>query len=116
MADEMFQPHDQRFKAMMGSVLSPLGCLRKQMEYAHERRVTAERQGDGEPAPPRLWILSTGRPRKVLSTYEARVMEGWPVGCWQTRAVDRAHVVVLRELPQTPETLSLRLLARGRAL
>ncbi|WP_428268037.1 hypothetical protein [Haliangium sp.] len=112
----MFQPHDQRFKAMMGSVLSPLGCLRKQMEYAHERRVTAERQGDGEPAPPRLWILSTGRPRKVLSTYEARVMEGWPVGCWQTRAVDRAHVVVLRELPQTPETLSLRLLARGRAL
>ncbi|WP_428261220.1 DUF4351 domain-containing protein [Haliangium sp.] len=115
-------------------------CLRKRMEYAHERRVAASRRArsrrrggaaraqastppggprrdDGTPpAAPRLWILSTGRPRKSLRAYEARTMDGWPAGCWQTRSVDQAHIVVLRDLPETPETLVLRLFARGKVL
>lgn len=91
-------------------------CLRKRLDYAHERQVTAARQALAEPASPRLWIVSTGHPRKALADYEARPMDGWPAGCFHTRAVDRAHLVVLRDLPETPDTLALRLFGRGRTL
>uniref|UniRef100_UPI003D1389F6 hypothetical protein n=1 Tax=Haliangium sp. TaxID=2663208 RepID=UPI003D1389F6 len=86
-------------------------CQRKRHSYTHERRLAAKRH---KPADPLLWIVSMGRPRKALKRYEAQVMEGWPTGCWRTREVDRTRFVVLNDLPETIETVLLRLLGRGR--
>lgn len=91
-------------------------CLRKRLDYAHERALAAGRQLRGPPPAPRLWILCAGQPRKALRVYEARPMDDWPAGFWQTRAVDRLHFVVLRHLPDTADTLLLRLLGRGPTL
>lgn len=91
-------------------------CFRKRLDYAHERTLSARRRSCQTSPAPRLWILSTGRPRRVLDVYEARPMDGWPDGLWQTRAQERLHFVVLRDLPETPDTLLLRLLGRGRTV
>jgi hypothetical protein len=91
-------------------------CLRKRLNYDHERARRARRAG--EPAPPgsRLWILSAGRPRVALQAYGAAPMTGWPEGFWQAAMDERLCCVVLSELPETEDTLSLRLLQRGPGL
>jgi hypothetical protein len=88
-------------------------CLRKRLNYDHERARRARRRR--EPAPPgaRLWILSTGRPRVALQAYGATPMTGWPEGFWQAAMDERLCLVVLSELPESEDTLSLRLLQRG---
>ena len=40
-------------------------------------------------------------------------IDGWPVGFWQGREFDAFYLVVARLLPETPDTLFLRLLGRG---
>jgi hypothetical protein len=82
-----------------------------------------------EGAFPRLWIISAGRPETVLARYEMRRMDtdregdgdggdgdgdGWLQGFWQAADGHALHVVVLRELPETLDTLLLRLLGAGR--
>jgi hypothetical protein len=89
-------------------------CIRKQYNLAHWQ----EQEGRPEAAElpfPRLWILSTGRPESVLSGYEMRRMDGdvWLPGFWQAAANHALHVVVLRDLPETRDTLLLRLLGAG---
>jgi hypothetical protein len=65
---------------------------------------------------PRLWIVSAGRPEAALHAYHAQPMADWPAGFWHTRPAARMHVVIVRELPEVPETLLLRLLGRGPTL
>jgi hypothetical protein len=88
-------------------------CLRKRLNYDHERTLRARRRGKPAPASSRLWILSTGRPRVALQAYGAAPMTGWPEGFWQAAMDDRLCCVVLSELPEREDTLSLRLLQRG---
>lgn len=90
--------------------------MRKRLGYAHERMLQARRRLDAGPPPPRLWLMSAGRPRSVLHAYEARAMTGWPAGFWQTRDGECVHFVVIRDLPEEPETLLVRLLGRGATL
>ena len=76
---------------------------------------------------PRLWIISAGRPETVLTRYEMRRMDvvnggagmardgdGWLSGFWQAADGHALHVMVLRDLPETPDTLLLRLLGTGK--
>jgi hypothetical protein len=75
---------------------------------------------------PRLWIISAGRPETVLARYEMRRMDvdtdgdenmdedGWLRGFWQAADGHALHVMVLRDLPETPDTLLLRLLGTGK--
>ena len=89
-------------------------CIRKQLVYYQHVLLRARRAGRQRPGKPRLWVLSSGRPKTVLRDFEARTMAGWPAGFWQTRRVDSVHVVVISELAATRETLILRLLGRGK--
>ena len=43
-------------------------------------------------------------------------MAGWPTGFFTHLPAHALHLVVIRHLPQTPETLLLRLLGRGHTL
>jgi hypothetical protein len=88
-------------------------CVRKRLNYEHECVLEAQRDGDSVPAEPRLWILTTGRPRAAKSLLR---MTGWPRGCWRFRADSHVHLVVLDELPHGVDTLPLRLLGRGSTL
>ena len=91
-------------------------CLRKRLNYAHERRLEAEGNGDAVPARPWLWILSAGQPREALKACGAEPMAGWPAGFWQSRSDGWTRIVVLSELPESPDTLLLRVFGRGRTL
>lgn len=41
-------------------------------------------------------------------------MAGWPIGFWESRAIDAFRLVAIRDLPRTRETLLFRLMGAGR--
>jgi hypothetical protein len=91
-------------------------CIYKRDGLSLMRAQRARQNGQPRPERPRLWMVSTGRPREVMRTYEAEPMADWPQGFWTLRRGHGLHVVVLPELPQTPDTLVLRLLGRNTTL
>jgi hypothetical protein len=91
-------------------------CLRKRLNYAHERVLAAQGSGDAVPARPWLWILSAGQPREALKACGAEPLVGWPAGFWQSKWDAWTRIVVLSELPESPDTLLLRVFGRGRTL
>ena len=91
-------------------------CVRKQLVYHQSLILHARRANRARPAKPILWILSSGMPETALAHYEAREMEGWPPGFWQTRDADAIRIVAINRLPATRETLIVRLSGRGPTL
>jgi hypothetical protein len=91
-------------------------CVRKRLNYDHERALAAGRAGGALPHEPRLWLMTATRPRAALDAIELVPMTDWPHGCWYVRSHARVHLVILDELPHEADTLPLRLLGRGRTL
>lgn len=91
-------------------------CIRKRLNYDHERTLAARRSGQAPPPEPRLWLLTTTTPRAALRTIAPVPMAGWPMGVWHVPADQQVHLVVLDELPRDADTLPLRLLGRGTTL
>lgn len=65
------------------------------------------------PPRPRLWILSAGDPETLRRAWAMVPMPDWPTGCYWTGSSLGPHVVVIRMLPRTRDTLLLRLLGAG---
>ncbi|MDP3277260.1 MAG: hypothetical protein Q8Q09_18870 [Deltaproteobacteria bacterium] len=63
-----------------------------------------------------LWVISTGRPRSVITAWGLRESPSWGPGVYLSGITRAPRVIVLRELPRTPDTLLLRLMGRGRVL
>ena len=91
-------------------------CIRKRLNYDHERTLEARRRRQAAPPEPRLWLLTTTTPRAAMRTIALVPMAGWPMGVWHVPADQQVHLVVLDELPRDPDTLPLRLLGRGTTL
>jgi hypothetical protein len=91
-------------------------CIYKRDGLSMMRAQRARQDGRPRPERPRLWLLSAGRPREVMRAYEAEPLARWPVGFWTLRRGHGLYVVVLPELPRTPDTLVLRLLGRDTTL
>lgn len=91
-------------------------CVRKRLNYDHERALEARRRGQAAPPEPRLWLLTTTTPRAALQSIALVPMAGWPMGVWQVPADQQVHLIVLDELPRDEHTLPLRLLGRGTTL
>ena len=72
------------------------------------------------PPPPRLpvlWILSSGRPAGAIDRFALHPLEGWPDGVYAlSEAEIPVRLVILGELPETRDTLTLRLFGRGATL
>lgn len=68
--------------------------------------------GEGEPCPlrARLWIISAGDPEATRAAWAMVPMPGWLTGCYWTGSELGPHLIVLRALPRTRDTLLLRLL------
>lgn len=96
-----------------------LGCVRKQLTWHHAltKKARAANPGAKMVDLPPQWILSAGRPAKVMERFELTPMGGdWPAGFYTAVRWLRLRLVVISELPRTPETLLLRLLGAGATL
>jgi hypothetical protein len=92
-------------------------CFRKQLGLDHSRVLEAAK-GDEHRRPPfpRLCVITTGRPERVLGGYGFSPTAGFPAGFYDRDEADACGIVVLRELPRVRETLILRLMAAGAVL
>jgi hypothetical protein len=91
--------------------------LRKQLGLDHSRVLDAAKS-DGNPRPPfpRLWVITAGRPERVLGGYGLSPSRGFPSGFYDRDEADACGIVVLRELPRERESLILRLMGAGAVL
>lgn len=94
-------------------------CVRKQVTWHH--LLTKKARAADADAPmarfPLQWVLSAGRPARVLEAFEMTPLGGeWPDGVYTAVRWLRLRLVVVSELPRTPETLLLRLLGAGATL
>jgi hypothetical protein len=61
-------------------------------------------------------MISPGRPRSLIAHTGMKLMDDWPSGFWHMDGQFRVHLIVVRDLPATPDTLLLRLLGNGERL
>jgi hypothetical protein len=87
------------------------GCVRKILNARHVLALAKP------PKPlPSLWILCAGAPHAGLAHAGATGKRGFVEGVYQTPTVLHTGLVVLSQLPATPNTLILRLMGTGRTL
>ena len=77
------------------------------------RETTANKIKLQESEIPKLWILTPTISETRLSSFRTIQPEGWLSGVHFLADPLRTAIVVIHQLPQTPETLWLRLLGRG---
>ncbi len=78
--------------------------IRKRYHVQH-----AIKKSDKDAQRPVLWVTSPGRPETVLEAYVGFPAPGWPDGFYCCAPGLRMWVIVLAELPKTPETRLLRM-------
>jgi len=89
-------------------------CLLKALEV----RETIQRQAKRKNAPnepislPYLWILTPTASASILSGFRAILEETWGAGVYFLPHYLRTAIVVIHQLPKTPETLWLRILGK----
>ena len=92
-------------------------CLLKSLEVRSELNREAERTKTKLvlTALPTLWILTPTASDPLLAGFRAlEAPEQWPAGIHFLAETLKTAIVAIHQLPQTPETLWLRLLGRGR--
>ena len=92
------------------------GCLLKALELRAEQQRQAERSKN-KPFPatlPTLWVLTPTASVPLLKGFRAQEEDTWPPGLYFLADTLKTTIVAIHQLPQTPETLWLRLLGRGR--
>ena len=62
---------------------------------------------------PKLWVLSPTASPAMLSSFNINQKSGWLPGVYFLGDALRTAIVAIHQLPQTPETLWLRILGRG---
>ena len=93
-------------------------CLQKLFTLRTELLNKAERNKEQEPKEaelPRLWILATSASDNLLDFFGAKLnLANWCEGVYFTPKGNRMAIVAINRLPETPETLLLRLLGAGK--
>ncbi|MCT7992673.1 hypothetical protein [Laspinema olomoucense] len=92
-------------------------CLSKLFELFNEfdRQANRENTRLNEAQLPHLWILSPTVSQAVLSGFKAELdVENWGEGIYFLGKSFKTGIVVIHQLPKTPETLWLRMLGKGK--
>jgi hypothetical protein len=84
-----------------------------QLEGELRRRVKSRKQRLRQANRPFMWILSPTMSPQLQQEFCVKPKRGWGEGIYFLPNPDRTAVVALHQLPQTPDTLWLRLLGRG---
>jgi hypothetical protein len=89
-------------------------CLAKLFDLrAAELRAARRKRLRSSKAPlPSLWIIAPALSEPMLARLGARAASRWPRGTFRMGEALRTHLVSCRDLPETPDTLCLRLLGR----
>ncbi|MCA2665370.1 MAG: DUF4351 domain-containing protein, partial [Microcystis sp. M114S2] len=89
--------------------LSKLLTVREQLQreaHRHQQPLLAENI-------PRLWILTPTASQRIITAFSALNHPDWGEGIYFLAPALTTAIIVLHQLPETPETLWLRLLGRG---
>ncbi|MCA2862937.1 MAG: hypothetical protein IM323_05470, partial [Microcystis sp. M049S1] len=89
--------------------LSKLFTVREQLQreaHRHQQPLLAENI-------PRLWILTPTASQRIITAFSALNNPDWGEGIYFLAPALTTALIVLHQLPETPETLWLRLLGRG---
>ena len=92
-------------------------CLSKLLDVTAEleRRARRENTRSEEAELPKLWILTPTASETLLNGFNsAPDQQNWPRGIYFLGEYLRTAVVVIHQLPETEDTLWLRILGRGR--
>jgi hypothetical protein len=90
-------------------------CLSKlhDLQAELERQANRENTRISESELPRLWILSPTASPQLLDGFRAVTAPGWTSGIYFLAPLLNSAIVVIHQLPNTPETLWLRILGKG---
>ncbi len=91
-------------------------CLLKYLKVrsAYQRQATRNNTQLQEEDLPKLWILTPTASMPILNGFEARSdTDNWLSGVYVMPKYLRTSIVVIHQLPRTPETVWLRLLGKG---
>ncbi|PNW57447.1 UNVERIFIED_CONTAM: hypothetical protein BEN50_07215 [Euhalothece sp. KZN 001] len=86
-------------------------CLLKRLWLVSDLR---RRQALNHSNPPLLWIIAPTLSQNLLTRLGAVKKENWLEGVYELAPAFQTVVIVVHQLPKTPETLWLRLLGKGR--
>jgi hypothetical protein len=90
-------------------------CLLKLLEVRGElqRETNRNSRNLSDAELPKLWIITPTASVKLLSGFGATLSNDWPNGVYLMQEHLRTGIIVIHQLPKTPETLWLRILGRG---
>ncbi len=90
-------------------------CIQKLLEVKAglRRDAKANKTRLQESDIPKLWVLSPTASSALLSSFNVNQKLGWLPGVYFLGDALRTAIVAIHQLPQTPETLWLRILGRG---
>jgi Domain of unknown function (DUF4351) len=90
-------------------------CIQKLLEVKAglRRDAKANKTRLQESDIPKLWVLSPTASPALLSSFNVNQKSGWLPGVYFLGDALRTAIVAIHQLPQTPETLWLRILGRG---
>ncbi|ERN42630.1 hypothetical protein KR51_00006580 [Rubidibacter lacunae KORDI 51-2] len=110
----IFEPYSHRpdLNQVRSCVMKLLVTLFDALRAASRDRLPAPTESEL----PRLWILSPSASPTLMKRIGGKPDPSWPEGIYFTAELNRAGFVALDGLPETEETLWLRLLGRGRTL
>jgi hypothetical protein len=91
-----------------------LGCLSKLLEVRAELERQSRRDNIRERELPYLWVLTPTASEALLNGFHALAdRENWERGIYHCGEHFRMAIVAIHQLPETPQTLWLRILGRG---
>ena len=92
-----------------------IACFEKLCRVRSDWKRVAKREGKkvDRKQLPRLWLIVPTASEKSLQDCHAFPKKGWGEGFFFLGETFRTTIVVVHQLPETPETLLLRLLGRG---
>jgi len=91
-------------------------CMLKLFAFHGKLQRDARRESDSltEDELPSLWILATSASAALLNSFGAKPKPNWPQGVYCLDEALKTNIIVINQLPQTPETLWLRILGKGK--
>jgi hypothetical protein len=90
-------------------------CMGK-LYYSHtelQRQAKREKTRISEADLPMMWIFTPTASASILNGFKATVEDGWSPGVYFQGELHKTGIVVIHQLPSTPETLWVRILGKG---
>jgi hypothetical protein len=106
----LFEPY--RNPVTFDQILDCLGKLIA-VRQAMRRETNRRNQKSTAVTEPRLWILTPTASQRIIQSIEGKLKPQWGEGVYLMTETLRTALVVIHKLPETPETLWLRVLGKG---